>query len=164
MARRCFYSFHYVPDNWRVSQVRNIGVVEGNKPVTDNKWEEITKGGDAAIKKWIDGELDGKTCLVVLAGSSTADRKWINYEIEQAWNAGKGVVAIYVHNLKDSNQNQSSKGKNPLLGFKLKNDKYISTYAKDYDPPYSLSTNVYNHISENIESWVEEAIKIRNNI
>lgn len=27
MARRTFYSFHYKPDNWRVSQVRNMGVV-----------------------------------------------------------------------------------------------------------------------------------------
>ncbi|MEW8354447.1 MAG: TIR domain-containing protein [Candidatus Thiodiazotropha sp.] len=25
MARKCFYSFHYNPDNWRVSTVRNIG-------------------------------------------------------------------------------------------------------------------------------------------
>ena len=164
MARKCFFSFHYVPDSWRASQVRNIGAIEGNKPVTDNKWEEIKKGGDAAIKKWIDDELSGKSCLVVLAGSNTADRKWVNYEIEQAWNAKKGVVAIYIHNLKDINGNQSAKGKNPLLGFKLKNGNYISTYAKDYDPPYSISTNVYSHISDNIEKWVEEAINIRSGI
>lgn len=35
MARRVFYSFHYVPDNWRVSQVRNIGAIEDNKPAKD---------------------------------------------------------------------------------------------------------------------------------
>ncbi len=28
MARRCFYSFHYKPDNARAAQVRNIGVIE----------------------------------------------------------------------------------------------------------------------------------------
>ena len=33
MARNCFYSFHYKPDNARASQVRNIGVIEGNKLV-----------------------------------------------------------------------------------------------------------------------------------
>lgn len=32
MARKVFFSFHYQPDNWRVSQVRNIGVIEGNQP------------------------------------------------------------------------------------------------------------------------------------
>ena len=51
MARRAFYSFHYKPDNWRAAQVRNIGSVEGNKPATDNDWEQITSGGAAAIKK-----------------------------------------------------------------------------------------------------------------
>jgi hypothetical protein len=45
--------------------------------------------------------LNGRTCLVVLIGSLTARRKWVKYEIEQAWNAGPGVVGIYIHNLKD---------------------------------------------------------------
>ena len=31
MARKCFYSFQYKPDNWRVSKIRNIGTIEGNK-------------------------------------------------------------------------------------------------------------------------------------
>ena len=39
MARKCFYSFHYQPDNVRASQVRNIGAIEGNQPVSDNDWE-----------------------------------------------------------------------------------------------------------------------------
>jgi len=43
-----------------------MGVVEGNKPATDNDWEEITSGGDRAIKKWIDDQLYGKSCNVVL--------------------------------------------------------------------------------------------------
>lgn len=43
--RKVFYSFHYKPDNWRASQVRNIGAVEGNKPASDNDWEEVVKGG-----------------------------------------------------------------------------------------------------------------------
>ncbi len=46
MARKCFYSFHYVPDNWRVSKIRNIGAVEGNKPASDNDWETVTGGGE----------------------------------------------------------------------------------------------------------------------
>ena len=53
MARRVFYSFHYKPDNWRASQVRNMGVIEGNRPASDNEWEKVTSGGDKAIEKWI---------------------------------------------------------------------------------------------------------------
>ena len=43
MARKAFYSFHYKPDASRAGQVRNIGVVEGNTPVSDNDWETVTK-------------------------------------------------------------------------------------------------------------------------
>jgi hypothetical protein len=43
--RQVFYSFHYKPDSWRVSQVRNIGAIEGNKPAPDNDWETISKTG-----------------------------------------------------------------------------------------------------------------------
>ncbi len=47
MARKVFFSFHYKPGCWRASTVRNIGTVEGNRPVSDNDWEEITRGGSA---------------------------------------------------------------------------------------------------------------------
>lgn len=163
MAREVFFSFHYKPDNWRASQVRNAGVVEGNPAVSDNDWETITSGGDSAIKRWIDGQLSGKSCAVVLIGSATAGRKWINYEIEKAWNDKKGVVGVYIHNLKDRLDNQSSKGGNPFDTFTLDDGrKKLSSVVKAYDPPYTISTNVYKHIKDNLDGWVEEAISIRN--
>lgn len=163
MARKVFYSFHYIPDNWRASQVRNIGAVEGNQPAKDNDWEAVKRGGDVAIQKWIDGQLGGRSCAVVLIGAQTAGRKWITYEINKAWNDGKGVLGIYVHNLKDVGGEQSKKGANPLdyVTFKRTGAK-LSTVAKTYDPPYTTSTNVYSHIKENLSAWIEEAIKIRN--
>lgn len=164
MARRVFYSFHYSPDNWRASQVRNVGVVEGNRPVSDNDWETITRGGDDAIERWIAGQLDGKSCAVVLIGSGTAGRKWITYEISKAWNDGKGVVGVYVHNLKDASGTQSSRGGNPFAYVTMKRDgAAMSSIVNAYDPPYSTSTLVYDHIKENIEAWVDEAVSIRNN-
>jgi len=160
MTRKCFYSFHYAPDNWRASQVRNMGVIEGNRPATDNDWEEVERGGDSAIQKWIDGQLKGKSVAIVLIGEKTAGRKWIKYEIKKAWGDGKGVMGIYIHNLKDSNENQSNKGKNPFDSFTV-GDKSMSAVVKAYDPPYSTSTYVYDYIKENIESWIEKAIEIR---
>jgi len=161
MARRAFYSFHYVPDSWRASQVRNMGVVDGNKPATDNEWEDVKKGGDSAIQKWIDDQLNGKSVAVVLIGAKTAGRKWINYEIKKAWGDGKGVLGIYVHNLKNSEGDQATKGNNPFDEFKI-GDKSMSSIVKAYDPPYSTSTNVYDHIKENLADWIEKAIEIRN--
>jgi hypothetical protein len=161
MARKVFTSFHYVPDNWRANQIRNMGKLEGNGIATTNKWEEVTKGGNKAIQEWIDDNIYGKSCIVVFVGENTAGRKWIKYEIEKAWNDGKGVFGIFVHNLKDNNGNQSNKGDNPFDDFTIGNKK-LSSIVKCYNPPYSTSTYVYDHIKENLEEWIEKAIEIRN--
>jgi hypothetical protein len=160
MARKVFTSFHYVPDNWRASQFRNIGKIEGNSIVSTNKWEEVTSGGDKAIAKWIDENMSGKSCVIVLVGEKTAGRKWINFEIEKAWDEKRGIFGIYIHNLKDRLGNQANKGNNPF-DFVNVNGKKLSSIVKCYNPPYSNSQNVYNYIEENIESWIEEAIEIR---
>ena len=158
--RRVFFSFHYKPDNWRASQVRNIGKVEGNSPASDNDWETVTKGGDKAIAKWIDEQMHGKSCLVVLVGAKTAGRKWIKYEIKKAWDAGKGVVGIYVNKLKDGYGNTAEKGNNPFSAFTV-NGVSMTRLVKCHTPSGSSSTAAYKDISENIEDWIEDAVEAR---
>lgn len=163
MARKVFFSFHYVPDNWRASQVRRMGALEGNQPVSDNDWEEVTSGGDDAIKKWIANQMSGRSCAVVLIGAATAGRKWINHEIIKAWDDGKGVVGVYIHGLKNAAETQSTKGANPFANITMGGTTTkMSSIVKAYDPPYTVSTDVYAHIKTNLDAWVEEAIEIRN--
>ena len=162
MTRRVFYSFHYKPDNWRVSQVRNIGAIEGNKPASDNDWETVTKGGDKAIEKWIVDQMYGRSCIVVLIGAETAGRKWINHEIVKGWVAGKGVVGVHIHGLKGADGKTSSKGTNPFdYVTHGPTGKMLSSIVKVYDPPYTSSTDIYDYIKKNLESWIEKAIEIR---
>ncbi len=134
--------------------------MEGDKPVSDNDWESIKNGGDASIKRWVNKQLAGKSCTIVLIGSQTANREWIKYEIEKSWNDGKGLLGIYIHRLKDQNENQTSKGENPFSDFTV-GDFFLSDIVKAYDPPYQDSSYVYGHIKDNLAQWVEEAIKIR---
>jgi hypothetical protein len=42
------------------------------------------------------------------------------------------------------------------------NEINLSEICKTYDPPYKISTNVYDYIKEHLNDWVEEAIRIRN--
>lgn len=160
MKRKVFYSFHYEKDVFRVQQVRNIGKLEGNPPATPNTWEEIKRKGDKEIQKWIDENLAGKSCLVVLIGEDTAKRKWVKYEIQKAWNEGKGVLGIYIHNLKDPKSGKySRKGRSPFEQFKFKKDgSKLSNIVNCYDPK---SSDAYNNIADNIEEWIETAISIR---
>jgi hypothetical protein len=162
MARKCFYSFHYKPDNWRVSTIRSIGAVEGNKVALDNDWEKVTGGGDTKIKEWINDQMIGRSCSIILAGTNTANRKWINYEIAESWNKNMGVVVVHIHNIADSASSQSAKGENPLDHvIHGPSQKKLSTLAKAYNPAGASSKEVYKTISENIEKWIDEAIAIR---
>ncbi|MDR0506344.1 MAG: TIR domain-containing protein [Dysgonamonadaceae bacterium] len=160
MARKVFTSFHYVPDNWRASQIRNMGKIEGNTVCSTNQWEEVTKAGAKAIEKWIDDNMYGKSCVIVFVGENTAGRKWIKHEIKKAWEENRGLFGIYIHNLKDSSGNQANKGRNPFEDFTV-DGKSLSSIVKCYNPPYSTSTNVYDYIKTNLEDWIEEAIEIR---
>jgi hypothetical protein len=75
-GRQVFYSFHYDNDVFRTQQIRNIGTVEGVKPISPNEWEQAGKrpGG---IKKWIDDNMQYKSCVIVLVGTETALRPWV---------------------------------------------------------------------------------------
>ena len=161
MAHRAFYSFHYAPDNWRAATVRNIGAIEGNKPAPDNDWEIVKKGGDAAIEKWIADQMKGRSCTVVLVGTNTAGRKWIDHEIIKSWDGGMGVVGIYIHGLKNSDEKVSTKGKNPFASIGYGNTKKLSSIVKCYDPVGSNSQERYDWIKEHLENAVAEANKIR---
>nr|MBP9871506.1 TIR domain-containing protein [Nitrosomonas sp.] len=140
--------------------VRNMGIVEGQPLLSDHDWEEVEKGGDKAIEKWIDDQMTGKSCIVVLIGKDTASRKWVKHEIKKAWDAKKGVVGIYIHNLKNKDGEQTTQGSNPFDNITV-DGKKLSSIVNAHNPPYSVSTNVYDHIKSNIDDWVEKAIEIR---
>lgn len=160
MARRVFYSFHFKKDSQRVAKVKNMGVVEGQKILSSNDWEDVKMGGDAAIRAWIEGEMKGKSCVVVLIGKTTAGRQWVEYEIEKAWNDGRGLVSVYIHNLSDLSGEQTEKGANPFAAFTVDGTD-LNSIVKAYDPPYVTSAYVYDRIKEELPDWVEEAMEIR---
>lgn len=162
--RQVFYSFHYEPDCWRAAMVRNIGVIEGNRPAPDNDWETVRRGGDDAIKRWIKDQMRYRSCTVVLVGSNTANRKWINYEIIESWNSGMGIVGIYIHGLKNKDGYISKKGANPFDDITLGEDGLLlSSVVRCYDPQGTNSAERYGWISRYLSDAVEEAIRIRNN-
>ena len=158
--RQVFYSFHYELDHWRASLVRNIGAIEGNKPAAGNEWEQVKKGGDRAIKLWIDGQMKYRSCTVVLIGEKTADRKWINYEIAESWNKHMGVVGIRIHGLRNQRNRISWKGKNPF-DFIEYDKRKLSRIVHCYDPQGDNSKERYAWISKHLSFVVEKAIHIR---
>ena len=91
-----FYSFHFDNDVMRVQQIRNIGSIEGNPPTTPNEWETLKRTGNRAVENWIDQNMKYKRCIIVLIGSETASRPWVEHEIIKAWNDGKALLGMAV--------------------------------------------------------------------
>ena len=104
-----FVSFKYKDDNWRVQQILNAGVVEGQPILKTNEWEKVEQKGDTAIMKWIDDQMKYKKCVVVMIGENTSSSYWIKYEIEKAFEMRKPVIAVYINKLRDREDKQSPK-------------------------------------------------------
>ena len=117
MARRVFFSFKYENDVSRAMVVRNSWVTQGKEAsgfVDAADFEEVEKGGDTAIKRWIDDQLDGTSVTVVLVGSDTCASKYVKYEIDQSIAKGNGLLGIDISKIKDLSGNTSTRcGKRP---------------------------------------------------
>lgn len=162
MARRVFFSFDFSRDNWRVNQVRNSWVTKG---VDDSfldaaAWEKVKKKNDAVIKKWIDAQMKGTSVTVVLIGQNTSSRRYVQYEICQSHIKKKGMLGIYIHQLKDKSKKTDSSffsgpPKNPFEQF---------SYGENFlGLPKRLSSlyDVYDWVDDdgysNISDWIDEA-------
>lgn len=157
MARRVFFSFHYENDVWRANVVRNSWVTKPGSEaagfVDAADFEEVKKGGDASIKRWIEKQLDGTSVTVVLIGSQTNQREYVKYELAKSYEKGNGVLGIYIHQIKDRNGYTSAKGSNHFgeIG-KDRNWKpvYFSSAYKFYD---WVDNDGYNNLGD----WIKQA-------
>jgi len=159
MARKVFFSFHYENDVWRANIVRNSWITKPDREtagfIDAADFEAIKKGGDSAIKRWIDAQLIGTSVTVVLIGSETNNREYVKYELEQSWKKGNGILGIYIHQLKDRYGSTSPKGNNtfgPLFPSPLDDKKYFYERFDTYD---WRDNDGYNHLG----TWVEDAAK-----
>ena len=158
MARQTFFSFRYKKDNWRAGIVRNSWVTQERKAsgfFDSAEWEEVKKKNDSAIEKWIDGQLEGTSVTVVLIGSDTAGKKWINYEITASHKKGNGLLGIYIHQLKENHKTTTTKGKNPFDDWSITRDGkkvLLSSIYKTYD---WVDDDGYSNMGD----WIEKAAK-----
>ena len=158
MARQTFFSFRYKNDNWRANIVRNSWVTQekiSSGFFDSAEWEEVKKKTDSAIEKWIDEQLKGTSVTVVLIGSDTAGRKWINYEIKSSYKKGNGLLGIYIHNCKDKNGNTSTKGVSPFSNIYI-TENGVKKYFSEIYPVYDwVNDDGYT----NMGKWIDKAAK-----
>jgi hypothetical protein len=159
MARKAFFSFHYKKDVVRANQVRNSWVTKDDKEaagfIDAAAFEEVEKGGEAAIKKWIDNQLVGTSVTVVLIGTETNQRDYVKYELQKSFAKGNGLVGIYIHKCKDLSGNTGAKGSNQFgeIG------KDANGNAVYFSASYSFYDWVDDDGYNNMGKWIEAAAK-----
>ncbi len=162
MARRVFYSFHYQNDISRVMTVRNRWVTYGGQAVSGiidhADFEKVQRQGDSAIKKWIDEQLNGTSATVVLIGSETLKRPYVQYEICESHRRGNAIVGVYINHIKDFNGNITfACDKHTAIGSWPNGS---SVYFDD------IADGIYDYENQdgynNLDTWVENAVKKHN--
>lgn len=160
MARRVFFSFHY-DDVWRVNQVRNCWIVTRDNEsagfVDKAEFEQVERQGRQAIEAWIDRQLNGTSTTIVLIGSETAHRPYVQYEILESYKRGNGLLGIWIHNIKDaSGQTQWFGGPNPFDYVHVDGGMFGKTPLSN-----KLSIPIYDWVNDNgranIGKWIESA-------
>jgi hypothetical protein len=157
MARHVFYSLHYDADRSRVAGVLSSSALVGNLEAKLPEWDKIKRSGDFAIKRWIENQLKGRSCNVVLIGAQTATRPWVRYEIKRSHELGLALFGIHVHHLRDTKGQQSTKGANPFEHA----DSGLGEFAASvpvFDPAESDSKLAYREIADNLAHWAEVAV------
>lgn len=160
MARRVFFSFHYERDIWPVNQVRNSRVTASDRETAGffdaADREEIKLATDEKIRNWIDEQLHNTSVIAILIGNETAERDWVQYEIEKSIQRGNGVVGMRIHSLKDKEGSSDFSGNNPLKEFVVEDGDEV-TRLSDLFETYDWKRD---NGRENIGEWVEEAAQI----
>ncbi|MGD1836996.1 MAG: TIR domain-containing protein [Nitrososphaeraceae archaeon] len=154
MVRNVFFSFHFDQDAWRVGQVRNCVTTMNKTPfLDDTDWESIKRGGDTAITRWIDTQLEGTSVTVVLIGRYTSQRRYVRYELRKSWEQNKGILGIYIHNCKNYRGETDMQGS---LDFGIN---FIDKYGigKSFSERFSIYDWVHHNGRMNIERWIEES-------
>ena len=162
MARRVFFSFHYDEDIWRASQIRHVGVTrdwEAAQFLDAASWEAVKRKGEAAVTAWIDRQLDGTGVTVVLIGSQTASRKFVNYEIQESHRRGNGLLGIYIHRLKNQLGQTTTKGSNPFANFTVQVDGLFGPYKQPLSDIYSTYDWEWDNGCQNIGRWIDDAAR-----
>jgi hypothetical protein len=128
MAKKVYFAFHYQDViEFRANVVRNHSLTKGVEAAgyyDYSIWEESKKNGDIALKRMINGELEGTSVTAVLIGTSTYSRRWVRYEIMKSVGRGNRVLGIHINGIAGKDSQTKAPGANPLehLGLQISAD------------------------------------------
>lgn len=159
MARRVFFSFHYNNDVYRVMTVRNSGVFRGVEEagfVDKADFESVKRQGNEAVHRWINKQLEGTSVTVVLIGSETLNRPFVQYEICKSLERGNGLIGVKISSIRDMRTQKTSLAGNMHTKIGNYNDGSPAYFDDVADAIYDYSLN---DGYKNMGAWIEISAK-----
>jgi hypothetical protein len=97
----------------------------------------------------------------VLIGEHTAQRRWVRYELQSSLARGNGIVGVFIHGIKNQNQEESSEGRNPLDDMTVRVQNAFLGFVVEEEKPLSQVFKTYywrrDEGNVNLPAWIEEA-------
>lgn len=164
MAKRVFFSYHFDRDAWRANQVRNSWVTKPDREAAGffdaADQEEVKRSSDDAIKRWIDAQLRHTSVTAVLIGGETANREYVQYEIERSFERGNALLGIRIHDVKDRQGRTSRRGENPLDDYLVEIGSGRARLSEIY-PTYDW---IRDDGQQNVSGWIEAATRANDEV
>lgn len=103
-VKKSVFSFHYGNDVNPAMTVRNSWVTQGIEKasfIDKAGFERVENQGTKTVENWIDNQLNGTSVTVVLLGSDTLNRDFVQYEICKSIEKGNGIIGVKINNIAD---------------------------------------------------------------
>jgi MTH538 TIR-like domain (DUF1863) len=119
MANRVYFCFHYQDvTDFRANVVRNHWLTKRDRSDAGffdaSLWESARKQGDTALRRLINGGIDGSSVTCVLIGSQTYARRWVRYEIMKSFKKGNSIFGIHINSIPAKDRTTKLNGPNPF--------------------------------------------------
>lgn len=153
--RKVFPSYDW-DDVMYVNQIINLPIVMGvnNVGFMKNVPNEEVKSCDAAIRRWIDNNMVGCSCLVLFVGERTYQSRWVKYELEQAISKGMGLLKIDITGM-TTGYRTSRQGIDPIAYHHL--ETFPNGYLFGHYSVKSYRWTAFDRPQDLIGSWIEDA-------
>jgi hypothetical protein len=130
------------------------GVKEANF-IDKAAFETLKRQGDQAVRNWINKQLDATSVTVVLIGTETLNRPFVQYEIRQSLGRGNGVIGVHINGIRDMNRGLAPKG----------NPHTVIGYYDNNTPAYfdNIADGIYDYTASNgyanLGNWIEASAR-----
>jgi len=159
LIRSVYFAFHYERDVWRANVVRNSWVTKPDRAaagfVDAAEFEKVKARGEDAVKRWILNQLEGTSVTVVLIGSETSTRPYVDFEIQESYKRKNGLLGVHIYKIENQEGKEDTPGQNPFETFTVNRDGRAVRLSELYPVYYWFRDKGYDNLPE----WIETAAR-----